>query len=156
MKKKKKVIELLVIDDNYDQWCIMEFMIRRTLPDACCRHLPDEKEVRKMIKKAISYDKAYRPDLIILDLYLPDQPQGLRVLQEIRQPANPWHAVPVIMLSSSSHDADIILSNQNGCSSYLVKPCDANQWTDFFVLIKKFWFDIALRPLNGNGHLSLF
>lgn len=156
MKKKKKTIELLVIDDNHDQWRIMEFMIQRTFTDICCRYLQDEKEVRKMIKKAISYDKTYRPDLIILDLYLPDQPQGLIVLQEIRQPANPWHAVPVIMLSSSSHNSDIFLSYQNGCSSYLVKPCDVNQWTDFFFLIKKFWFDIALRPLNGDAHLTLF
>lgn len=99
---------ILVIDD--------EIQIRRLLkiglePDGF--NVIEAKDGNEGIAKAASF----RPDLIILDLGLPDE-DGQEILKKIRE----WSAVPIIILSVRDSEKDIITALDNGADDYLTKP----------------------------------
>ncbi len=90
-----------------------------------------------------SDDDMSLPDLIILDLKLPGI-SGFEILEWIREQDVLKH-IPVLILSSSSHNKDILNSYRLGANSYLVKPNELKQLIDIVKTIKDYWFDIN-RP----------
>ncbi|GAA0880974.1 response regulator [Algoriphagus jejuensis] len=82
------------------------------------------------------FEQSDRPDLVLLDINLPLK-TGHEVLQEIK--ANPrTREIPVIMLTTSSMQADILTSYQEQASCYIVKPSEADQYLDFIKVFDKF------------------
>ncbi len=82
-----------------------------------------------------------RPDLVLLDINLPLK-SGHQVLQEIK--GNPsTREIPVIMLTTSSTQDDIITSYQEQASCYIVKPSEADQYLDFIKVFDRFCSTIA-------------
>jgi DNA-binding response OmpR family regulator len=107
---KKKI---LVIDDNADIRDLVQYIF--------------EKAGKLVIQgedgeKGIAQAKEHRPDLILLDTMMPGI-SGLDVLKVIRQDTdNEISAIPVVMLTANSADADIQRAYEIGASSYIVKP----------------------------------
>ncbi len=86
------------------------------------------------------------PVIVLLDLNLP-KVAGLEVLREIR--ANDWtRMLPVIVLTSSKEDEDIIKSYRHGANSYVVKPVDFKQFSEAIVALGIYWL-----VLNEPPHL---
>jgi chemotaxis family two-component system response regulator Rcp1 len=82
------------------------------------------------------YQGSTRPDLVLLDINLPLK-TGHQVLQEIK--ANPvTRDIPVIMLTTSSTQEDILTSYQEQASCYIVKPSEADQYMDFIKVFDRF------------------
>ena len=69
-------------------------------------------------KEGIIIAANHPPDLIVLDLGLPDE-SGHEVLKKLRE----WYTAPILILSVQSNEADIIKALDNGANDYLVKPC---------------------------------
>ena len=116
MKGAKMVADkkrILVIDDNADIRDLVQYIF--------------EKAGKLVIQgedgeKGIAQAKAHRPDLILLDTMMPGI-SGLEVLKVIRQDADAEiSAIPVVMLTANSADADIQRAYEIGASSYIVKP----------------------------------
>lgn len=92
-------------------------------------------------------DVSDTPLFIMLDLKLPKL-NGIEVLQQLR--ANPQTAlIPVVMLTSSNEEQDILASYQNGVNSYVRKPVDFEQFMEAMKQLKFYWLILNKTPPDG-------
>lgn len=89
-----------------------------------------------------------RPDLILLDLNLP-RIDGKQVLREIRADEK-LKEIPVVMLTTSSEERDIVESYRLGVNAYITKPVEAQDFMDSIQKLEEFWFDLVLLPSRKN------
>ena len=88
------------------------------------------------------------PKLVLLDIKLP-KVDGLEVLRQLKSRESTKH-IPVVMLTSSQEDSDIIAGYQRGANSYVVKPVGFTQLTEVVRDIAKYWL-ILNKPLAEKG-----
>jgi CheY-like chemotaxis protein len=86
------------------------------------------------------------PDLILLDLNLPRR-GGREVLQDLKGRPNYRH-IPVVILTSSDSDRDIVESYRLGASCYVSKPVDFQAFRRIVESIEHFWFSVARLPVR--------
>jgi len=92
-------------------------------------------------------DTQRQPTFILLDLKLPKL-SGLDVLRSVR--ANPLTAlVPVVMLTSSSEQSDILACFQNGANSFIRKPVDFGEFTEKLNCLQAYWLGVN-EPINQS------
>ncbi|HKV39689.1 MAG TPA: response regulator [Blastocatellia bacterium] len=91
-----------------------------------------------------AYAEAPKPDLILLDLNMPKM-NGRQVLAKIKEdPDN--KRIPVVILTTSSADKDILDTYELGANCYVTKPVDLDQFTAVVTAIEQFWFTIVKLP----------
>ena len=89
-------------------------------------------------------EQAPRPDLMLLDLNMPKL-DGRQVLQQMK--ANPQLAViPVVVLTTSQQEQDILQSYQLGCNSFIKKPVDVHAFIDTMIGLGLYWFHLVILP----------
>jgi len=89
-----------------------------------------------------------KPKVIFLDLKLP-KVDGIEVLRRLK--SNPeTQKVPVVVLTSSSEDRDVVESYHLGVNSYVVKPVNFNQFADIIRELGLYWRSINIPPLNRH------
>jgi chemotaxis family two-component system response regulator Rcp1 len=104
----------------------------------------DGAEAISFLQRQGSFQQAPRPDLILLDLNLPRK-DGREVLAEIK--ANPdLRSIPVIILSSSEAEEDVLKAYGLHANGYIVKPVDLDQFFRVVKQIKDFWMSIVVLP----------
>lgn len=91
---------------------------------------------------------APRPDIIILDLNLPKK-DGREVLQEVKQDEN-LRNIPIVVLTTSTAEEDILKSYNLHANAYITKPVDFDQFIKVIKSIAKFWFETAELPSKQN------
>ncbi|WP_372947239.1 response regulator [Mariniphaga sp.] len=89
-------------------------------------------------------DKASRPKIILLDLKLP-KIDGLEVLKEIKSHAE-TKIIPVVVLTSSNEESDLLKSYQLGVNSYIVKPVDFDKFVDAVRDLGFYWLLLNQQP----------
>jgi CheY-like chemotaxis protein len=94
-----------------------------------------------------AYANAPSPDLIFLDLNLPKK-DGREVLQEIKNDESLKH-IPVVVLTTSKADMDILRTYELHANCYITKPVDFEQFTKVIKSIEDFWLTIVKLPQNG-------
>ena len=139
-----KFVEILLIEDNpgdalLTQEALKEGKVRNNL------HIVyDGVEATDFLFKRNRYKNAPRPDLIILDLNLPKK-NGQEVLAEIK--ADDYlKSIPVIILTISKADEDIIKSYNLHANCFLIKPIDLNQFFEVVKSIEDFWLTLVKLP----------
>ena len=96
------------------------------------------------------YTEAPRPDLIMLDLNLPRK-DGREVLTAIKSDER-FRSIPVVVLTTSRADQDILRAYQLNANCYINKPVDFNQFLEVVRSIETFWlFVVTLPPPPGSG-----
>ena len=100
------------------------------------------------LKKQPPYQDMPRPDLILLDLNLPKK-DGREVLSEIKSD-DALKTIPVVILTTSQSDEDILKSYKLHANCYITKPLDLKQFFDVVKNIKNFWMSIVVLPKNGD------
>lgn len=104
----------------------------------------DGVEAMDFLYKKKKYTNASRPDIILLDLNLPKK-NGREVLREIKGDEN-LKRIPVVILTTSKAEEDIIKSYNLHANCYITKPVDLNQFTRVVKSIENFWFTIVKLP----------
>jgi two-component system response regulator len=89
------------------------------------------------------------PKLILLDLKLP-KVDGLQVLRRIKSDPR-TRSVPVVVLTSSNQERDIVESYELGANSYIVKPVDFEQFEQSVQRVGLYWLLLNQRPSQGPG-----
>lgn len=92
-------------------------------------------------------DVSRMPAVVLLDLKLP-RLDGLGVLKRLREDARTRY-VPVVVLTSSSQDADILTSYQLGANSYIRKPVEFGELTDTVSKVGQYWMTLNRAPQGG-------
>ncbi len=141
-----KFVEILLIEDNpgdarLTQEALKEGRVRNNL------HIVyDGEEATDFLFKRKQYQNAPRPDLIILDLNLPKK-NGQEVLAEIKADDN-LKSIPVIVLTISKAEQDIIKSYNLHANCFLIKPIDLNKFFDVVRSIEDFWLTLVKLPAH--------
>ncbi len=106
----------------------------------------DGVEAMKFLRRKEPYLRVPRPDLILLDLNLPKK-TGVEVLTEIKADQS-LKLIPVVILSTSAAQEDIIQSYSLHANCYITKPVDFIQFTKVIRLIEEFWLAVVQLPVN--------
>jgi CheY-like chemotaxis protein len=101
-------------------------------------------EALDFLSKKGSFKSASQPDLILLDLNLPRK-DGKEVLAYIKQDPV-LKAIPVVVLTSSRAERDIVQSYSLQCNCYISKPLDIDEFGEVVKAIEGFWFSIVKLP----------
>jgi CheY-like chemotaxis protein len=101
-------------------------------------------EAMEFLNKKGSFTKAPTPDLILLDLNLPRK-DGREVLAEVKKDPKLKH-IPVVILTTSKADEDIIKTYNLHANAYITKPVDLNRFVEIMHALEEFWFTIVKLP----------
>lgn len=136
----KSAVEILLVEDNPSD-------VELTLHSLRSSNLSNQIEVVRDGAEALEFlfctgmyadrDIEHSPKLILLDLKLP-KVDGLEVLQKIKSDRR-TRSIPVVVLTSSREDYDIVESYQLGVNSYIVKPVDFEQFTEAVRQLGFYW-----------------
>ncbi len=85
-----------------------------------------------------------RPDLLLLDIKMPRM-DGKQVLREIKNDPE-LKQIPVVILTTSDHEQDVIDSYNLGVNAYITKPVDYEQFVNTIKSLENFWFDVVVLP----------
>lgn len=142
-----KMVDILLVEDNPgDAELAREALISSKIHNNL-HVVNDGEKAMAFLRKTGEYTSAPRPDLILLDLNLPRK-DGREVLAEIKQDDN-LKRIPVVILTSSKADEDVIKSYNLHANCYITKPLDFFQFTKVVQSIENFWLSIVVLP-NGK------
>jgi chemotaxis family two-component system response regulator Rcp1 len=108
----------------------------------------DGEQALRMLRKHAEYSSLPEPDLILLDLNLPRK-DGREVLRDIKQDAKLRH-IPVLILSTSRADSDVLTCYQAHANCYLAKPVDLAEFGRVAQLIREFWLGVVQLPPKAS------
>jgi chemotaxis family two-component system response regulator Rcp1 len=135
------LIEILLVEDNPGD----VRLTREALRDAKVRNnvsvAADGVEAMAFLRKQGSHAQAPRPDLIFLDLNLPRK-SGREVLEEIKGDEALQH-IPVVILTTSQAERDILESYRLRANAYVTKPVDLEQFLKVVGAIEQFWLEVV-------------
>jgi CheY-like chemotaxis protein len=139
-----KPIEILLVEDNaadvrLTEEALKEGKVRNNLHVA-----RDGMEALEFLHRQGKFKDATRPDLILLDLNLPRR-DGREVLADIKNDPE-LKMIPVVVLTTSSAEADILKSYKLHANCYITKPVDLEQFVNVVRSIDDFWLTVVRLP----------
>ncbi|MGA2063683.1 MAG: response regulator [Thermoguttaceae bacterium] len=141
-------IEILMVEDNDgDVFLTMEALKSAKIANNV-NVVHDGVEAMEYLRRQGKYATAPRPDLILLDLNLPGK-DGREVLSEIKPDPN-LRTIPVVVLTSSSAEQDVVKTYDLHANCYIVKPVDFAGLMEVIHSIESFWLVLATLPPNGR------
>ena len=111
-------------------------------------HVEDGVEAMQFLRREGEYAEAPRPDLIMLDLNLPRK-DGREVLAELKQHAS-LRTIPVVVLTTSRAEQDVLHSYELHANCYITKPVDFQQFLCVVKSIEQFWLTVVTLPSTAR------
>ncbi len=149
--KKLSPIIILMADDDEDDRMMTEQAMRKNHLANEIRFVVDGEDLLNYLNRKGKYnsENAPTPDLILLDLNMPKK-SGLEALKEVKNDKNlKW--IPVIILTTSSAEEDIIKSYNLGVNSFITKPVTFDGLVKVVKEIDNYWFEVVKLPGTNNG-----
>lgn len=148
LKNKMRLVEILLIEDNPGDVRLTKEAFKEGKLINNLHVVEDGIEALAYLRKQGKFKNEPQPDLILLDLNLPKK-DGRELLAEIKEDQHFKH-IPVVILTTSRAEADIIESYESHANCYITKPVDMNQFIKIVKSIEFFWFSIVKLPPNKN------
>jgi len=143
-KTISKPIEILLVEDNPGDVRLTKEALKEGKVLNKLHVAEDGVEAVEFLKREGSYTDMHRPDLILLDLNLPKK-DGREVLAEIKTNEN-LKRIPVVVLTTSRSEEDILKSYDLNANCYITKPVDLDQFISVVKSINEFWLSIVKLP----------
>jgi chemotaxis family two-component system response regulator Rcp1 len=144
-----KPIEVLLVEDNDADADLTRETLEPSSIQLKISVVRDGVEAIEFLRQRSEGARTARPDLILLDLSLPRK-NGWEVLLEIKDDPR-LRLIPVLVLTSSDAEADVVRSYDLGASCYVTKPRDLRAFQQTMKALEKFWFTIAQLPPAERG-----
>lgn len=144
MNSARKVIDILLVEDSETDAELTFEALKQGKLGNTIHHVKDGEQAMKFLLREEGYETAARPDLILLDLNMPKM-DGREVLRQIRATES-LKVIPVVVLTTSSHDKDIIETYGLAANSYIVKPVDLNQFFEVVQQVENFFVQVVSLP----------
>jgi len=142
-------IEVLLVEDNPGDVRLTQEVFKETKIRNNLHIITDGLEVMPFLRQEGKYGNVPRPDLILLDLNLPKK-DGRELLAEIKNDPALRH-IPVVILTTSRADEDILNSYDLHVNCYITKPVDLEQFIKVVKGIEDFWLTIVKLPRNKKN-----
>ncbi len=138
------MIEILLVEDDEGDIELTLEAFKQSKVTLKMNVVRDGIEAMSYLRQEGSFQKANTPDLVLLDLNLPRK-DGREVLKEMEVDEH-LKQIPVVVLTTSSADEDILKSYQIGANAYVTKPVGLEGLTKVVKLMEEFWFTIVKLP----------
>jgi chemotaxis family two-component system response regulator Rcp1 len=146
-QKNLQAIEILLVEDNPADVRLTQEALKE---GKICNNLNvvgDGVEALAYLRQQGQYDQAVLPDIILLDLNLPKK-DGREVLEEIK--SDPLlRRIPVVVLTTSKAEEDILKVYDLHANCFVTKPVDLEQFIQVVQSVEAFWFTVVKLPPNG-------
>src|SRR4051794_21795865 len=137
-------IEILLVEDSPDDAALTIDALQNGRVQNRITVVEDGVEAMAYLRRQGRYGDAVLPDLILLDLNLPRK-NGREVLAEVKQDPD-LRRIPVVVMTSSDDEKDILAAYNLYVNCYITKPVDLDQFIGVVKSIEHFWFNIVKLP----------
>jgi two-component system, chemotaxis family, response regulator Rcp1 len=141
-------IEILLVEDNLGDARLAEEALKDGKVHNRLYHVKDGVEAMQFLRQQAEYSHVPPPDLILLDLNMPRK-DGREVLAEIKGDPE-LRLVPVVVLTTSEAERDLLKSYDLHANAYVTKPIDLDRFIDIVQAIEYFWFTIVKLPPKSD------
>jgi two-component system response regulator len=139
-----KPIEVLLVEDNPGDALLTRIALEDSKISVNLNVVEDGVEAMAFLRKQNKYAQVPHPDIVLLDLNLPKK-DGREVLAEIKSDVN-LKRIPVVVLTTSQAEEDILKAYNLAANCYITKPVDFDQFVRIVRSIENFWFAIVKLP----------
>lgn len=140
-------VDILLLEDEPADAYLVKMALREGKVLANLHHVIDGREGFDFLQKVGQYANAPRPDLIFLDLNMPRM-NGAEFLKALKADET-LNDIPVVVLTTSDVETDVVRCYQLGAASYITKPVDMPQFISAINQIGEYWFTLVRLP---KGH----
>jgi CheY-like chemotaxis protein len=146
--KLGRPVEILLVDDNFADIDLMKEGLQQANVNHNLQLAMDGVEALALLRRQTGYEKATRPDLILLDLALPKK-DGRAVLAEVKSDPD-LKCIPVIILTSSTAETDVKKSYELHANCYIAKSMEWEKFMASVKSIEEFWLNLVRLPACGH------
>ena len=143
-QSRRRAIEILLVEDNPGD----ARLTREAFADASVSNnlsvVGDGEQAMAFLRRQGNYSGAPRPDLILLDLNLPRK-SGREVLEDVKSDPD-LLSIPIVVMTTSEAEGDILNSYYHHANAYVTKPVDLDRFIDVVSKIEGFWLTVAKLP----------
>ena len=146
--------EILLAEDNENDVELTRQGFKRCKLALNLHHVKDGEECMAFLRKQGKYANAPTPDMLLLDLNMPRM-DGREVLAEMVVDET-LNAIPVVILTTSAQDEEILKMYKMRCSSYIIKPVDFDQFLHVVRSIAEYWFTVVVLPKENSAQEAAY
>jgi chemotaxis family two-component system response regulator Rcp1 len=144
IRAEYRPIEILMVEDNPGDIRLCVEALKEGKVRNRMHTVGDGEEALAFLRRQGPYAEAPRPDLILLDLNLPKK-TGQEVLAEIKEDPD-LRRIPVVILTVSEAEADILKTYNLHANCYITKPVDLDRFIEVVKSIEDFWLTVVMLP----------
>jgi CheY-like chemotaxis protein len=145
---RNQPVEILLVEDNEDDIVLTQEAFTEARLVNVINTVRDGEEALAYLRREGKYKVARLPGLILLDINMPKK-NGFEVLEAMK--ADPsLRSLPVIMLTTSDREEDIVRSYADGACSYIRKPVDLDRFVDVVKQFELYWTLVSQIPSRGR------
>ena len=150
-REKAEMITILMADDDADDRMLARDAWQESRLANTFRFVEDGQELMDYLhrKGKYAHEDAPRPGLILLDLNMPRK-DGRQALQEIKSDPE-LRRIPVVVLTTSKTEEDILRTYDLGANSFISKPVTFERLVDIVRTLGTYWFNIVQLPIGGGA-----
>ena len=137
-------IQILLVEDSPSDVKLTFEALKQAKVANLVSHVEDGVQAMEFVRRQGQYSQSPRPDLILLDLNLPRK-DGREVLKELKEDPS-LRSIPVVVLTTSKAEQDVLRSYQLHANCYVTKPVNFERFLEVVQSIENFWLTVVALP----------
>ena len=144
---KTKPIDILLVEDNEGDVFLTQKAFEKGKIANRIRVASDGEIALQMLRREEGYEDHAHPDIVFLDINLPKK-NGKQVLAEMKADSV-LSNIPVVILTSSSAEQDVLRAHNLSATCYMIKPLDLDKLHDIVSVLEDFWLSVVKFPVEA-------